>query len=508
MDGSGGVGVEPTAPVASERPRIGARFVRRRRAGGASAEALYLLQATDSAPRRDSIRRRLLAVADVVSLIASLLVVCAVMGRDLVAVLALLPLLPVWIAFNKAHRLYDRDENLLRKSTLDELPQILQSVTVGCAAAFLLAPLLPDVGVGRAELIAFWCTASIAMPAARYLTRLAIRQRTSRERVLLVGGRDVASLLARKIGAHHELSATVVGYIDSEHALDHPTAGATVPCLGSLEAFEQVCRERGVERVIIGFAAASTDELLDTIRVCKRLRLKVSIVPRLYELIGRAVDLDSVEGLPLLGLRGLSRTRSTLLLKRFVDVVGASLLLALAAPVMLVIAIAVKLDSPGPVLFRQHRVGRGNRTFTLLKFRTMVSDAEERKAAVAHLNDVRDGRMFKIFDDPRVTRAGRLLRRASLDELPQLLNVLRGEMSLVGPRPLIPSEDSLVLGAHRGRLDLTPGLTGPWQVLGRNHIPFDEMVRLDYMYVADWSLWGDLKLLLRTVPVVLGRRGA
>jgi lipopolysaccharide/colanic/teichoic acid biosynthesis glycosyltransferase len=159
------------------------------------------------------------------------------------------------------------------------------------------------------------------------------------------------------------------------------------------------------------------------------------------------------------------------------------------------------------VLFRQERVGRGNRQFRMLKFRTMVRDAEELRPDLEHLNEMTGGAMFKIADDPRITRVGGLLRRASLDELPQLWNVLRGEMSLVGPRPLIPSENAHVIGRHRARLDLTPGLTGPWQVMGRNAIPFSEMVKLDYLYVAEWSLWNDLKLIVRTLPVVIGRRG-
>jgi lipopolysaccharide/colanic/teichoic acid biosynthesis glycosyltransferase len=219
------------------------------------------------------------------------------------------------------------------------------------------------------------------------------------------------------------------------------------------------------------------------------------------------VEIDQVEGMTLMGLRGLTRTQSTLGLKRALDTTGAALGLLILAPLVVAIAVAVKLGSPGPVLFRQERVGRGNRQFRMLKFRTMVRDAEELRPDLEHLNEMTGGAMFKIADDPRITRVGGLLRRASLDELPQLWNVLRGEMSLVGPRPLIPSENAHVIGRHRARLDLTPGLTGPWQVMGRNAIPFSEMVKLDYLYVAEWSLWNDVKLMVRTLPVVIGRRG-
>jgi lipopolysaccharide/colanic/teichoic acid biosynthesis glycosyltransferase len=208
----------------------------------------------------------------------------------------------------------------------------------------------------------------------------------------------------------------------------------------------------------------------------------------------------------LLGLRGLSRTRSSLVLKRVIDFTGAALGLLVLSPVLAAIALAVRAGSSGPVLFSQPRIGRDNQGFQMLKFRTMIDGAEALKEQLEHLNESA-APMFKISDDPRVTRVGRFLRRYSLDELPQLWNVLRGEMSLVGPRPLVPSEDGHVIGHHRERLSLTPGLTGPWQVLGRTNIPFQDMVKLDYLYVAEWSLWNDIKLLIRTAPVVLRAKG-
>jgi lipopolysaccharide/colanic/teichoic acid biosynthesis glycosyltransferase len=194
-----------------------------------------------------------------------------------------------------------------------------------------------------------------------------------------------------------------------------------------------------------------------------------------------------------------------MLLKRTVDFTLAATALILATPLLAFIALAIKVGSPGPVFFRQTRMGAAGRTFRIVKFRTMVEDADERKAEFAHLNAHAlngDARMFKIAGDPRVTRVGRVVRRFSLDELPQLWNVLRGEMSLVGPRPLILEADVEVREWARRRLDLRPGLTGLWQVSGRSSIAFDEMVRLDYLYVTNWSLFGDLRLLLRTIPVV------
>ena len=194
------------------------------------------------------------------------------------------------------------------------------------------------------------------------------------------------------------------------------------------------------------------------------------------------------------------------MIKRSFDLAATLLGLLLIAPLMAMIAVAIKLDSRGPVFFRQRRVGRDDEVFEIYKFRTMVEDADAQRAALANRNEAGGG-LFKIEDDPRITRVGRFLRRTSLDELPQLLNVLRGDMALVGPRPLVVDEDCLIEGHQRHRLLVPPGVTGLWQIFGSARIPLDEMVKIDYLYGANWSLWLDIKILLRTVPFVLGRRG-
>jgi len=234
--------------------------------------------------------------------------------------------------------------------------------------------------------------------------------------------------------------------------------------------------------------------------------VKVSVVPQLFAAMGPAVEIDDVEGVTVLGVNPPVLPRSSRAIKRTVDVLGALALLLVSAPLLAVAAVAIKLDSPGPVLFTQVRVGRERRRFRLLKFRTMVVDAERRQEELRARS--RDPNWLLLDDDPRVTRVGRLLRLSSLDEFPQLVNVLRGEMSLVGPRPLIESEDALLEWWARSRIDLTPGLTGLWQVLGRTSIPFEEMLKLDYLYVTNWSLWNDFRLMLRTLPAVLLHRGA
>jgi lipopolysaccharide/colanic/teichoic acid biosynthesis glycosyltransferase len=192
--------------------------------------------------------------------------------------------------------------------------------------------------------------------------------------------------------------------------------------------------------------------------------------------------------------------------KRAFDIVGSTLALIVLSPLIAVIAIAIKLDSPGPVMFTQRRTGRGGGQFAMHKFRTMIDGAHDRRDSLIHLNEATGG-LFKISQDPRVTRFGAFLRKTSLDELPQLADVLRGHMSLVGPRPLIPEEDALITGPYRLRLQVRPGMTGPWQVAGASRVPLEEMARLDLTYAESWGVWGDVKLVVRTVPHVIMRRG-
>jgi exopolysaccharide biosynthesis polyprenyl glycosylphosphotransferase len=264
-----------------------------------------------------------------------------------------------------------------------------------------------------------------------------------------------------------------------------------------------------VQRAIIapGWSAdADAAETVNLVRTLKAVDIRVSVLPRMLEVVGSAVEFDDLHGVTLMGVRRFDLTRSSAALKRAFDILGASLGLLAISPLLIAFAIAIKLDGRGPILFRQLRVGRHGRRFAMLKFRTMVPEADAMKEQLRGQNEAKDG-LFKIAEDPRVTRTGRFLRRTALDELPQLLNIVKGEMSLVGPRPLVIEEDERIEGWHRRRLELMPGMTGPWQILGPARVPLKEMVALDYLYVANWSLWTDVKILLRTVPHVVGRRG-
>jgi exopolysaccharide biosynthesis polyprenyl glycosylphosphotransferase len=463
------------------------------------------------AARRDSLRRRLLALADVLGLVLADAVVWLIAPPHarLSDRIVLAAALPFWVILNKLLGLYDRDAVVINHTTLDELPRLGYSITAGTALSFLLTPTLAGFQLGRAQTAVFALAALITLPGARAAARIAVRRITRAERIAIIGSGSVARLVAAKLMAHPEYGTELVGFIDERW--DDPdteiAAQLPRPVLGTLAEYEDACRDNEVERVVIAFSALSHERLLDLTRISQRLSIKVSLVPRLFEAFGHSVEVDQIEGMSLLGLSGFQRTRSTLAMKRAMDFVGASVALLVLLPLLIVIAAAVKLTSRGPILYVQERVGRKNRSFEMFKFRTMVRDAEALKEQLAHLNEAVSP-MFKIADDPRITPIGRFLRKTSLDELPQLINVLRGEMSLVGPRPLIPAEDGHVLGWHRMRLSLTPGLTGPWQVMGRTAIPFQEMVKLDYLYVAEWSIWNDVKILLRTGLVVLRARGS
>jgi exopolysaccharide biosynthesis polyprenyl glycosylphosphotransferase len=341
------------------------------------------------------------------------------------------------------------------------------------------------------DVLLFGGVATLAMALLRSLARRATMQVLGAEPVLIVGEGDETDLLMRKMRAHPEYHLDPVGVVSPED--------------GQLD-LDGVLHQYHPERVVLYEPRLDQGEMLDLVHHCRELSLKVSVMPRLFSAMGPSVEIDDVEGVTVLGINPPVLPRSSRLMKRALDLVVSLTVLVFAAPLMGLTALAIKLDSSGPVFFKQRRVGKDGGPFQLIKFRTMVADAERQTERL--MSESQDAGWLKLDHDPRVTRIGRLLRLASLDELPQLWNILKGEMSLVGPRPLIESEDRRIDGWARSRLELTPGLTGLWQVLGRTNIPFEEMVKLDYLYVTNWSLWSDLRLMLRTFPVVFTRRGA
>jgi exopolysaccharide biosynthesis polyprenyl glycosylphosphotransferase len=446
--------------------------------------------------RRASVTRRLLGLADACAAIVALYLVGAIDGEPATAV-TLVVAAAVVVAIHKMAGLYDRDDMVLRRSTLDELPLLLQlSALYG-----IIASTLDQAGSATSfrpvAVLGVWLLAFVLISVGRLTARAFARAVAPPERCLVVGDPGLITKVVEKVGQPGS-GGRIVATLPWTAAAPHDTAAS----LG----IESLIRMHNVQRVIISPATSDAADTVDLIRIAKEAGVRVSIVPRMFEAVGTSVEFEQVDGLTMLGVRRFGLTRSSRAIKRGFDLVAAALGLVATSPILLTAALAIRLECRGPIFFRQTRIGKDGRPFQIWKFRSMVVDAEEAKADIHHLNEAGHG-LFKVSEDPRVTRVGRVLRKTSLDELPQLFNVLMGEMSLVGPRPLITEEDAQVVGHHRSRLHLTPGMTGPWQVLGPARVPLAEMVGIDYLYIANWSLWLDVKILLRTVPHVLASRG-
>ena len=448
--------------------------------------------------QREGRYRRWLATGDAIAAVVSLVVVLVLgLGADLRPLGATLAVVSL-VAANKLSGLYDRDDIVLHRSTLDEVPRLVQISGLFALIAWLLHGALTSAFLHQINILFLWATVFAALVTARSVARHGAARFSTTERCLVLGDAEVARRIQIKI-RDSRVKADVV------HAMPM-TADAQSEHLRDQAAFCELIRLHDVQRVIIAPAGSWSGPTLEMVRMAKAAGLRVSLLPSLLEVVGSSVEFDELDGLTMLGIRRFGLTRSSRAVKRGLDVVGVSLGLFAVAPLLALIAVAIRLDSRGPVFFRQTRVGRDGRRFQMIKFRTMVPEAEALRPGLEALNEGAEG-FFKIADDPRVTRMGRLLRRTSLDELPQLFNVLIGEMSLVGPRPLVEEEDARILGFDRGRLHLTPGMTGHWQILGSARIPIDEMMSIDYLYVANWSMWTDIKILLRTAVHVFMRKG-
>lgn len=324
-------------------------------------------------------------------------------------------------------------------------------------------------------------------------------------RLLIVGAGTVGRAVMKSIVAQPELGYQVVGFVDDDQEKLQDIG--RFKALGVTGDLPQLVTELSVGEVIITLPWLSHGKVLSIMGHCQRKGVLVKVVPDLFQISLTNVDIDELSGIPLIGLREPAMKGTSRLLKRVMDVLISGLALIGLSPLLAVIAVAIKIDSPGPVLFRQPRVGQWGHVFTCWKFRSMHVGADAQKDELRKQTDAADV-TFKLRDDPRRTRVGSVIRRMSLDELPQFYNVLKGDMSVVGPRPALPSEVDNYEDWHRQRLQVSPGVTGLWQVMGRSELPFAEMVMLDIYYIENWSLAMDLKILLRTVPTVLSGRGA
>ena len=465
------------------------------------AEPLGESAGTLASQRRDALFRRSLAGADCVAELVALLTVVAVFPA-LALTPAALAVLPPAVLAAKLLGVYDRDETLLRKTTLEEMPRLFHLATLSALVVWLGHRLIFAGTFRAAGAVVLWAALTLSLPIVRVTARAVCLRLAPAERCLVIGDLAIYHALSKRLAGRSDVKAEMVGYVDLS------ASGPPSDDLFSqrLAEISQQVTEVDAQRVIVAPRGGDGDNVLDLMRTLRAMGTRVSFVPRVLEVLGTSVEFDDVHGITVLGARRFQLSRSSALLKRSFDLAVGSLLLVLLAPVMAAAALAIRLESEGSVFFRQARVGRRGTRFDMLKFRTMVVNAEALKPSLQDRNEAEAG-FFKIANDPRVTRVGRLLRRASLDELPQLINVLRGEMSLVGPRPLVSEEDQQILGWSRRRLDLTPGMTGHWQILGSSRVPLPEMVAIDCVYVTTWSLWTDVKILLRTVPHVLGLRG-
>lgn len=334
---------------------------------------------------------------------------------------------------------------------------------------------------------------------------------------LVVGRGPEASLFIREMRERPSLGYRVIGVVDTKHG-DTQMSYENVPVVGTLESLPEVIRDSGANEVIIADPQVNGDALFEVMIRCGRRRgVEFRIAPSLFNCLPRKTEIDQIGVLPMIRLFREPLSNGARILKRTFDLIFAALAILLLLPLWLLIALLIKLDSKGPVFYTQERVGMDGRLFLLYKFRTMQANAdaelhrEYQRAFIAGRAEANLGNetkpTYKLLSDPRITRIGKLLRRTSLDEVPQLLNVLSGDMSLVGPRPPIPYEVEAYELWHRKRLDMKPGLTGLWQVSGRNRLPFEEMVRLDLFYIENWSLLLDLKIILRTGFVMLAGEG-
>lgn len=394
------------------------------------------------------------------------------------------------------HGLYRRPASRLRPSGWWR-----PAVIARCLPTAALLALAADAFIfhgGRMTLtaaVAMTLPAIVLVPFGR---RLVVRMfDPTVTRILVIGTGPISDRLTSRL--HRCPDTLVVGHVD-----DNVTTDACV--LGGLADMPAICAAYEIDRVIVAFPNVSDAIVLEALRQLQG-EVPISEIPRYFELHNWRSEAEELHGLTLMHLPIVSLAASERIMKRIMDVVLATCALLFAAPLLLAIALAIKLDSRGPVFFRQERIGRAGKPFQIFKFRSMTADAWQRRTAFAQLNEV-DGPLFKMERDPRVTRIGALIRKTSLDELPQLINVVRGEMSLVGPRPLPTEESDLIDGAALARLDVNPGITGLWQVCGRSDLTYADLQHLDSVYVRSWSLMWDLRIIAQTPTVVFGRSGA
>jgi exopolysaccharide biosynthesis polyprenyl glycosylphosphotransferase len=386
---------------------------------------------------------------------------------------------------------------------------IVSSTTLGMAFLITYYFIFQPISNSRLLVPFVWATAILILCFARLIVSslmgMLYRLGLGETRLLVVGSGRLSKLIMQHIVANPNLGYNIVGFL---HDMNEPPSDfGRFKMLGTLDDLGMVIRSMQIDEVIIALPSYLHQQSIRSVRLCERLGTSFKLVPDLYELSLSRIDMEAIEGIPLIGIKQVSINPLQGFVTRIVDIILAFLILMIGFPLWLCIALAVAISSPGGMLYKQTRIGLTGRPFKVFKFRSMYKDADARLADLMAMNEAQ-GPLFKIREDPRVTPIGRFLRHTSFDEIPQLFNVIKGEMSLVGPRPALPQEVAQYDEVQKGRLAVKPGMTGLWQIRGRSDISFDEGVLMDLYYIENWSLRLYFLTLIRTIPVVIFGRGA
>lgn len=410
------------------------------------------------------------------------------------------------IAIFAIRRLYS---SRLTGSWFRQAWNILSSSTMGLALLITYYFVFQPPSNSRLLVPFVWAAAIVVLCLGRLIVSGAMgmlyRLGLGETRLLVVGSGRLGKMIMQHIAANPNLGYSIVGFL---HDMNEPSSDfGRFRTLGTIDDIGLVIRSMQIDEVIIALPSHMHQHAIRSVRMCERLGASFKLIPDLYELSLSRIDMETMEGIPLIGIKQVSLNKIHRFITRLVDISVAIIILIVGSPIWLCIALAIRLNSPGPILYKQTRVGLNGQHFEMRKFRSMYKDADQRLATLLARNEAQ-GPIFKMKEDPRITSVGKFLRRNSLDEVPQIINVFKGEMSLVGPRPPLPREVAQYEAWQKGRLAIKPGLTGLWQVRGRSDISFDEGVLMDLYYIENWSLRLYFQILLRTVPAVLFKRGA
>ncbi len=397
----------------------------------------------------------------------------------------------------------------LTGSWFQQVWTIASSATVGLAFLVTYYFIFQPPSSSRLLVPFVWAMAIIVLSLGRLIVSVAMgllyQLGLGETRLLVVGSGRLGKMMMQHIAASPDLGYHIVGFLNDTS--EPPSDFGRFKMLGTLEDLGLVIRSLQIDEVIIALPSNMHQQSIKSVRLCERLGASFKLVPDLYELSLSRIDMEAVEGIPLISIKQISLNTVQRIITRFVDILVSLLILMLGSPLWLCIALAIRLNSPGEIIYKQTRIGLDGRPFKVYKFRSMYMNADQLTASLWVKNEAQ-GPLFKMRDDPRITPVGKFLRRTSLDEFPQIINVLRGEMSLVGPRPPLSSEVAQYEDWQKGRLAIKPGMTGLWQVRGRSNLSFDEGVLMDLYYIENWSLRLYFLILFRTVPAVLTNRGA